>query len=103
MIKHIDNIGKSTSYVKALVIGNDDEFKESIADSYQFNGVSHLFAISGSHITFLSIIILWFLKRIRVEENKRYYIVIFILIFYMFLTDYAGSVMRSVVFFHYYH
>ncbi|HHT38345.1 MAG TPA: DNA internalization-related competence protein ComEC/Rec2 [Mollicutes bacterium] len=99
MIKHIDNIGKSTSYVKALVIGNDDEFKESIADSYQFNGVSHLFAISGSHITFLSIIILWFLKRIRVEENKRYYIVIFILIFYMFLTDYAGSVMRSVVFF----
>jgi competence protein ComEC len=99
IIDYIGKMGKSSTYIKALVIGNDDDFKEDVSSSYQFNGVSHLFAISGSHITFLSIIILWILKRIKVEENKRYYTVILFLLFYMFLTDYAGSVLRSVIFF----
>jgi competence protein ComEC len=99
IIDHIDRIPKSSNYVKALVIGDDDGFKEEVTNSYQLNGVSHLFAISGSHITFLSIIILYLLKKIKVEENKRYYIVILFLLFYMFLTNYAGSVLRSVVFF----
>lgn len=96
---YIDGIGKSSSYIKALVIGDDDDFNNEVNKSYQFNGVSHLFAISGSHISFLAVIILWFLKKIRIEENKRYYIVIVFLFFYMFLTDYAGSVVRAVVFF----
>jgi competence protein ComEC len=99
IIDHINKIPKSSNYVKALVIGDDDGFREEVTNSYQLNGVSHLFAISGSHITFLSIIILWLLKRLKIEENKRYYIVIIFLLFYMFLTDYAGSVLRSVVFF----
>jgi competence protein ComEC len=99
IIDYISKIGKSSTYIKALVIGDDDGFKEEVSSSYQLNGVSHLFAISGSHITFLSVIILWILKRIKVEENKRYYTVILFLLFYMFLTDYAGSVLRSVIFF----
>jgi competence protein ComEC len=99
LINHIDKLGDSSSYIKALVIGDDDEFKETINDSYQINGVSHLFAISGSHITFISVILLYFLKKLKIEENKRYIIVIIFLFFYMFLTNYAGSVLRSVIFF----
>lgn len=96
---HINSLGASSTYVKALVIGDDDGFSNEINNSYQFNGVSHLFAISGSHISFLAIIILYILKKLKVEENKRYYTVMIFLLFYMFLTDYAGSVLRAVVFF----
>ncbi|HHX16792.1 MAG TPA: DNA internalization-related competence protein ComEC/Rec2, partial [Mollicutes bacterium] len=99
IINRTNKMKLSSPYVEALVIGEDDGFAENVKDSYQFNGVSHLFAISGSHITFLSVIILWFLKTLKVEENRRYYIVILFLLFYMFLTNYAGSVMRSVIFF----
>lgn len=99
VVNHINSIGKSSTYVKALVIGDDDGFSDEINKSYQFNGVSHLFAISGSHISFLAVILLWVLKRLKVEENKRYYTVVLFLLFYMFLTDYAGSVMRAVAFF----
>lgn len=99
IVEHINDLKYSKDYVKALVIGDDDGFKDTVNTSYQFNGVSHLFAISGSHITFLAVIILWLLKKLRIEENKRYYVVILFLIFYMFLTDYAGSVLRAVVFF----
>jgi competence protein ComEC len=96
---HIEALPKSASYVKALVIGDDDGFRDEVNKSYQLNGISHLFAISGSHISFLAVIILFVLKRLRVEENKRYYAVILFLLFYMFLTDYAGSVVRAVAFF----
>ena len=99
IVDHIEKIGKSSNYVKALVVGDDSGFSDAINRSYQINGVSHLFAISGSHISFLAVIILWLLKRIKVEENRRYYIVILFLFFYMFLTNYTGSVIRSVIFF----
>ncbi|MDD2203225.1 MAG: DNA internalization-related competence protein ComEC/Rec2 [Bacilli bacterium] len=99
VINHINSLPKSSTYVKALVIGDDGEFNEVVNNSYQFNGVSHLFAISGSHIAFLAVIILWILKKLKFEENKRYYIVIVFLVFYMFLTDYTGSVVRAVFFF----
>jgi competence protein ComEC len=99
IIDHINDINTSSSYIKALVVGDDNDFNDEINKSYQLNGVSHLFAISGSHITFLSVFILWFLKKIKIEENKRYYIVILFLFFYMFLTDYTGSVVRSIIFF----
>lgn len=99
LIDYIDKIGKSSSYIKALVIGNDDDFKDDVNKSYQFNGVSHLFAISGSHISFLAVILLWLLKKLKIEENKRYYLIFLFLLFYMFLTGYAGSVIRAVIFF----
>lgn len=99
MLEHIDKIQLSSHYIKALVIGNDDYFDDNISKSFQFNGVSHLFAISGSHINILAVVILSLLKTVKVEENKRYYIVMFFLLFYMFLTDYSGSVMRATIFF----
>jgi len=99
IVDHINSINKSSHYIKALVIGDDDGFENEVNKSYQLNGVSHLFAISGSHISFLAVILLWLLKRLKIEENKRFYIVILFLLFYMFLTDYAGSVIRAVIFF----
>lgn len=99
IINHISQMNNSSTYVKALVLGDDSGFTNEVNKSYQINGVSHLFAISGSHISFLAVILLWFLKRLKLEENKRYYVVIIFLFFYMFLTNYTGSVVRSVIFF----
>lgn len=99
IVNRINSLNDSATYVMALVIGDDDGFDDDVTKSYQLNGVSHLFAISGSHISFLAVLILWILKKVKVEENKRYYIVILFLLFYMFLTDYAGSVIRAVIFF----
>lgn len=99
IIDYINCFKKSSTYIKALVIGNNKEITNEVSKSYQLNGVSHLFAISGTHISFLTVIILWILKKLKIEENKRYYVVILFLLFYIFLTDYASSVLRSVVFF----
>lgn len=87
----------SAKYINALVLGNKDQINQEVTESYQINGVSHLFAISGLHVSFLSLILLFLLK--RVKELKRYIIVSIFLLFYAFITDFSASIMRAVVFF----
>jgi competence protein ComEC len=99
VINTIEKRKYSSNYVRAFILGDTDYINDKVNSSYQFNGVSHLFAISGSNISFLAIIILFILKKCKIDELKRYIIVILFLLFYMFLTDYSGSVLRATIFF----
>jgi len=87
----------SSAYINALVLGNKKLITQEVTESYQINGVSHLFAISGLHVSFLSLILLFLLKNI--SEIKRYFIVSVFLLFYAFITDFSASIMRAVIFF----
>ena len=48
------NTYKSKDYLNAFILGNNKDIDEEIINSYQINGISHLLAISGMHITLLS-------------------------------------------------
>ncbi|MDD3048977.1 MAG: DNA internalization-related competence protein ComEC/Rec2 [Bacilli bacterium] len=99
IIDKINKIEKSSDYLKALILGDINDIDSNVNESYQYNGVNHLFAISGSHISFLAVVLLFIFKKLKIEELKRYLLVIGILFFYMFLTNYTGSVLRSTIFF----
>ena len=66
-------------------------------NNYQLNGISHLFAISGMHISLLASIILFFLKKISYNIKLNYLIVIIFLLLYLFLTNYSPSIMRTTI------
>ena len=95
LISRIESF-KDTSkiYLKLFILG-DNGLDDEINDSYKINGISHLFAISGMHISLLSVILLNLLKFINKKDNINYLIVILFLIFYMFLTNYSPSVIRA--------
>lgn len=93
--KHISNY-KSKDYINAFITGDKSLIDEDIKKDYQQLGVSHIFAISGMHISLLSSIILFVLKKLKVSENHSYVIVIIFLCFYMSITNYQASVLRSV-------
>ncbi len=95
------NIEKSlaSNYLKTFILGDKVEMNKNVMRSYQNNGISHLFAISGMHVSLLSTVILFILKKCKVSENKRYISIIFFLLFYLFLTDFAPSIMRATMFF----
>lgn len=93
--KHIMKY-KSKDYLSAFILGDKTYMDDEIKGEYQSLGVSHIFAISGMHISLLSTIILLFLHKLKVKENKAYIIVIAFLIFYMFLTNFQASILRSV-------
>ena len=84
-------------YLNTFILGNKSGIDQNIKYSYQVNGLSHLFAISGMHITLLSSIILFLLKKVR--EEKRYLITMLFLILYLLLISISPSVFRGVLFF----
>ena len=93
------NESKNSAYLNALFLGDKRHINKKLRKSYQNNGINHLLSISGMHIGLLSMSILVFFKRIKLEEKKRYFIVSLILILYIFLTAFSPSILRAVFFF----
>ena len=80
-------------YVKAFILGDTTSLN---MDSYRINGISHLFAISGMHITFITMLLSKILTRINKRKQRINNIIIFIfLCFYMFITSFSVSVVRA--------
>ena len=83
----------NNGYLNAFIIGDktDLEFYET----YQNNGISHLFALSGMHISMLSLIIY---KLVNKFKHKDLIVIIFLL-FYITLTNFSASILRTIIFF----
>ena len=95
-----DRINKldKTGYLNAFILGNKNDIEENTYNNYKINGIIHIFSISGMHISILSTIILTILNKIK-KNKYNILIVITFLIFYLVLTNYQASIVRSIVFF----
>ena len=94
--KHIlnkTNNYKNRGYLNAFIVGDktDLEFYET----YQNNGISHLFALSGMHISMLSLIIYKLVNKFKHNDL----IVVMFLLFYVTLTNFSASILRTIIFF----
>ena len=95
LIKHIDKY-KAKEYLKTFILGINDIEKET-KQTYQTNGISHLFAVSGMHLSLFASILIFILKRIKTKETINYIIIIIFFIFFAFLTNYTPSVLRALI------
>lgn len=93
--ERIDKITYANEYLKIFILGDTSFLDEETSKSYQQNGVSHLFSISGMHISLFAAIILYVMKRISYNNYYNYSIVISFLIFYSLLIGSSPSVIRS--------
>ncbi len=96
----IDRINsyKCSNYLHTFILGDSSYLSDEIISSYQKNGISHLFAVSGMHITLLSTCLFIIFKKIF-SINFSYILVSLFLIFYLFLTSFSPSVLRAVLLF----
>ena len=92
------NKKKGFRYLNTFIMGDSKEIDENVLESYRTNGISHLFSVSGMHITLLSTLIFYILNKIK-KSNINYILVIIFLIFYMFLTSFTPSVIRATTLF----
>lgn len=92
--RRIDQL-KSGNYIKAFILGDKQDLDDSMQNIYRENGITHLLAISGMHVTLLASILLFFLKRFKYSHL----IISLFLVFYAFLTNFTPSVLRAVFLF----
>ena len=95
IINRIDNIYLSKEYLYAFILGDNSYINKTVRNTYQVNGISHLFAISGLHISFIVAFMMIIFKKLKYK-----YLFIFLFIYiYMFLTNFSSSILRAGLFF----
>ena len=98
LYRRSNKLENSYPYINTLLFGNKNDLDSDVATSYSENGISHLFAISGSHISIFVVVLEGILKKFKIGENKRYVFLIVFLLFFMFLTNFSMSVVRASLF-----
>ena len=93
-----NRVGKDP-YLNALLLGDKSYITNEVKRSYQENGISHLFAISGMHISLLAGILEKILKRIKWITGKEFFIISLFLITYLFFVGLSPSFLRGVLFY----
>ena len=93
LLKRIESANRSKGYILAFLYADKSLIEKDVYTKYQKIGVSHLFAVSGMHVSLISIVLLKLLNKIK--ERKRYIIVSIFLSIYLFLTNFTISMVRA--------
>ncbi|MGX9135341.1 DNA internalization-related competence protein ComEC/Rec2 [Rummeliibacillus sp. JY-2-4R] len=97
--KHIENTFPKSlvAEAQALIIGEQENVDPDVERAYQKLGITHLFAISGSHIALLAILVNELLLRLGVRREHAKLVIMISLPIYACLAGGAPSVWRSVI------
>ncbi len=98
-IIHYLNDKEQIAYLKTFILGENSLISEEVKNSYKVNGISHLFATSGMHVTLLVAIIYFILHKFFKKDNIINVITMLFLLLYMDLTSYNPSIIRAVLLF----
>lgn len=94
--KRIDSL-KSAKYLKTFLLSDTKGISEETKETYRNIGISHLFSISGMHISLFTSLVYLYLDKITYKKKIKYAIVDIFLIFYLILLDYPSSLLRSTI------
>lgn len=88
---------KDAGVIKAMVLGEKRELDTEIKGLYQKNGIAHILAISGLHISFIGLFFFHILQRIGVPEFVGAPLTILLIFSYGIMTGFSVSTNRAVV------
>lgn len=89
----IKSLDKSKKYILTFIFADKSYIDKEMYDNYQNLGISHLFAVSGMHISLVTFILLKLLE--GKNEVIKYLITFIFLMLYLFLTNYTISMVRA--------
>ena len=97
---NINNTIKSrnnSQYIKTFILGDKSSINIDDYDNFKTLGITHLFAISGMHITLFSTILLFILNKLKRNKNFAVIVSIILLFFYGLLCSFPASIRRAYV------
>ena len=100
---HIKNIyqkflsEEDAGIMSAMLLGEKSDLPKETKELYQKNGISHILAISGLHISMIGLFLYKLLKKVYIPNETAVPVTIFILISYGILTNFSISTNRAVI------
>ena len=98
IINKVNNI-KNNQYLYAFILGKSSYIENEIYNQYKINGITHLFALSGLHVSLFSSIIIYILKKLKMNEKISLIITSIFLILFAFIASFTPSILRAVIYF----
>jgi competence protein ComEC len=88
---------KDAGILSAMILGEAELLDEEMKELYQKNGISHILAISGLHISILGISFYQLLSKLRIPLLPATLLSIGFILVYGILTNFSVSTNRSIV------
>lgn len=85
---------QTSGFLKALVIGDKASLSQDTKDAINAIGISHLFVVSGLHVSMIILVVNFFLTKLKIKAKLIDFIILAFLSGYLFLTNFLISVIR---------
>lgn len=82
--------------IKGLILGDISEISDEVQEDFRNSSLSHILAVSGTHMTYLMVGISIILGKIF-GKRKTYIISVLVIFFYFFMIGFSGAVARAVI------
>ncbi|MCR5484390.1 MAG: ComEC/Rec2 family competence protein [Clostridiales bacterium] len=80
-----------------MLLGEKEYIPPSIRRNFNICGISHLFAVSGFHLSIFALSVFEILKRLRLNRRSASLITMFFVVFFTALTGFSVSCVRAAV------
>ncbi len=87
------------AYLKAFILGDTSSLSGDIKDTYQDIGINHLLAISGTHVSIITLAVIYLFKKIGLSNYTSHVISLIFLMIMLFISSFAPAFMASSSFF----
>lgn len=79
----------------ALITGDTSLLPSKVKTSFKAAGVSHIMAVSGLHLSLITGVFVFLLKKLKVNKRVSAVIGVFVVLVYMAIVGFSGSVVRA--------
>ncbi|MDR1183911.1 MAG: DNA internalization-related competence protein ComEC/Rec2 [Coriobacteriales bacterium] len=90
--------GEGSALLRGVLLGDTTELDQAEAGrAFKVTGLSHLVAVSGSHLVVIALLITWLIRSLGVRRSIEVTLVTLLLVSYVFLTGLQPSAIRACV------
>lgn len=86
---------ETSTLLNGILLGDKRGIEENIIEDFKKSNLSHLLAVSGAHTGYIILGVTFLLNKSHFSKKWVYVVTIFSLILYMFITNFAVSVVRA--------
>jgi len=94
-----ENFENTREYIKTFILADKSLFEESTISKINKIGISHLFAVSGLHISLIVVSLMLILKKLNFKDLHMEIIICCFLGLYLIITSFSPSITRASLFF----